>query len=87
MNYACKNYLYIYNITLIEENTLLIEKEKTQHPNIFFVLLALKTFLLIQPKMFFFLFFRIKTVSRIQFLNTHTHISIYIYIYIFFFFF
>ena len=26
MNYAYKNYLYIYNIKLIEENTLLIKK-------------------------------------------------------------
>ena len=26
MNYAYENYLYIYNIKLIEENTLLIKK-------------------------------------------------------------
>ena len=39
MNYAYKNYLYIYNIKLIEKNTLLI---KNNNFNLFFVLFILK---------------------------------------------
>ena len=31
MNYAYKNYLYIYNIKLMEENTLLIKKITFKH--------------------------------------------------------
>ena len=31
MNYAYENYLYIYNIKLIEENTLLIKKKTFKH--------------------------------------------------------
>ena len=51
MNCAYENYLYIYNIKLMEENTLLIKKITFKHV---FVLLILKTFLLTQPNMFFF---------------------------------
>ena len=31
MNYAYENYLYIYNIKLMEENTLLIKKITSKH--------------------------------------------------------
>ena len=48
----------IYNIKLIEENVLLIEKTTFKYV---FILLILKNFLLTQPNMFF-LFFRIKFV-------------------------
>ena len=41
MNYVYENYLYIYNIKLMEENTLLIKKKLS---NIFFVLLILNFF-------------------------------------------
>ena len=58
MNCVYKNYLYIYNIKLIEENVLLIEKTTFKYV---FILLILKNFLLTQPNMFF-LFFRIKIV-------------------------
>ena len=36
MNYAYENYLYIYNIKLIEENTLLIKKKTFKHVFCFF---------------------------------------------------
>ena len=64
MNFAYKNYLYIYNIKLVEENTLLIEK-KNQLSNMFFVLLVLKNFFinLIEHVYFYFYFLRIKTIS------------------------
>ena len=57
-----KNYLYIYNIKLIEENTLLIEK-KTIFKHIF-ILLVLKNFFINSTNMFFLfweqkLFFKI----------------------------
>ena len=41
MNCAYKNYLYIYNIKLIEENVLLIEKTTFKYV---FILLIQKTF-------------------------------------------
>ena len=64
MNFAYKNYLYIYNIKLVEENTLLIEK-KNRLSNMFFVLLVLKNFFinLIEHVYFYFYFLRIKTIS------------------------
>ena len=31
MNYSYENYLYIYNTTLMEENTLLIKKKTFKH--------------------------------------------------------
>ena len=54
MNCAYKNYLYIYNIKLIEENTL-IEK-KNELPNTFFVLLVLKNIFINLTKHVFFFF-------------------------------
>ena len=59
MNYAYKNYLYIYNIKLIEKNTLLIKKK---HSNMFFVLFILKNFFINLTEYVFYLFLRIKTV-------------------------
>ena len=59
MNCAYENYLYIYNIKLMEENTLLIKKITFKHV---FVLLILKTFLLTQPNMFFFFVFKNKKI-------------------------
>ena len=58
MNCAYKNYLYIYNIKLMEENILLIKKNPS---NMFFVLLILKNFFINSIKLFFLeqkLFFR-----------------------------
>ena len=55
MNCAYKNYLYIYNIKLIEENTLLIKKK--QLSNIFFVLFVLKNFFINPTKHDFFFCF------------------------------
>ena len=52
MNCVHKNYLYIYNIKLLEENNLLIEKKKLS--NMFFVLLVLKNFFINSTKYFFF---------------------------------
>ena len=49
-----KNYLYIYNIKLIEENTLLIEK-KTIFKHIF-ILLVLKNFFINSTKQVFVFF-------------------------------
>ena len=65
MNCAYKNYLYIYNIKLIEENTLIEKKNNFQ--TLFFVLLVLKNFFINSTKHVFFL--RTKTFSRIQFSN------------------
>ena len=59
-----KNYLYIYNIKLIEENTLLIEK-KTIFKHIF-ILLVLKNFFINSTKQVF-IFLRTKIVFQIQF--------------------
>ena len=57
MNCAYKNYLYIYNIKLLEENTLLIEKKiKKQLPNMFLVLLVLNNFFINSTKHVFFVF-------------------------------
>ena len=58
MNCAYKNYLYIYNIKLMEENILLIKKKNPS--NMFFVLLILKNFFINSLK----LFFRTKTVFQ-----------------------
>ena len=44
MNYTYKNYLYIYNIMLIKENTSLIEKK----------IIFKKLFLLTQPNIYIF---------------------------------
>ena len=46
MNYAYENYLYIYNIKLMEENTLLIKKITFKH--VFRFTYSKKTFLLTQ---------------------------------------
>ena len=43
MNCAYKNYLYIYNIKLIKENTLLIEK-KTTFKHVFYFTCSKKLF-------------------------------------------
>ena len=56
MNCAYENYLYIYNIKLMEENILLIKKNPS---NMFFVLLILKNFFINSIK---HVFFRKKTV-------------------------
>ena len=37
MNCVYENYLYIYNIKLIEENTLLIKKKTFKHENYFYI--------------------------------------------------
>ena len=58
MNYAYKNYLYIYNIKLIEENTLLVKKTIFKH--IFCFICSKKLFLLTQLN----IFFRTKTVFQ-----------------------
>ena len=50
MNYAYKNYLYIYNIKLIEENTLLVKKTIFKH--IFCFICSKKLFLLTQLNIF-----------------------------------
>ena len=52
MNYAYENYLYIYNIKLMKENTLLIKKITFKH--VFCFIYSKKTFLLTQSNMFFF---------------------------------
>ena len=51
MNYAYENYLYIYNIKLMEENTLLIKKITFKH--VFCFIYCKKNFLLTQPNIFF----------------------------------
>ena len=66
MNCAYENYSYIYNIKLMEENTLLIKKKKLS--NISFVLLILKSFFINSTKHVFFL--EQKLFSKIQFPNT-----------------
>ena len=53
MNYAYKNYLYIYNIKSMKENTLLIKKTTLKHVFRFYFFLKKK--LLTQPNMVFFL--------------------------------
>ena len=53
MNCTYKNYLYIYNIKLIKENTLLIKKTTFKHA--FFVLFVLKNFFINSTKHVFFL--------------------------------
>ena len=58
MNCAYENYLYIYNIKLMEENTLLIKKNNFQTCFLFY--LFLKTFLLTQQN----IFFRTKTIFQ-----------------------
>ena len=57
MNCAYENYLNIYNIKLMEENTLLTKK------NMFFLLLILKNFFINSTK-YVFLFLRTKTVFQ-----------------------
>ena len=54
MNCVYRNYLYIYNIKLIEENTLLIEKKII--PNMSFVLLVYKKKFIYSTKHVFFIF-------------------------------
>ena len=51
MNCTYKNYLYIYNIKLMEENTLLIKKITFKH--VFCFIYCKKNFLLTQPNIFF----------------------------------
>ena len=64
MNYIYKNYLYIYNIKLIEENTLLIKKSFKQ---VFCFTCSKKLF---DVKTWFFLFKKKqKLFSKIQFSN------------------
>ena len=66
MNSAYENYLYIYNIKLMEENILLIKKTITF--KYIFVLLILKIKFINSIKHVFFL--EHKSFSRIQFPNT-----------------
>ena len=58
MNYAYEIYLYIYNIKLMEENTLLIKKN---FQTCFFVLFILKNFFIKSTK---HVFFKTKTIFQ-----------------------
>ena len=62
MNCEYKNYLYIYHIKLMEENTLLIKKNNFQKCFLFY--LFYKTFLSTQQNMlfFFYIFLITKTI-------------------------
>ena len=63
MNCTYEKYLYIYNIKIMEENTLLIKK-KIKH--VFFVFLEQKLFFRIQfPNTFFFFWKYKKLFSKI----------------------
>ena len=55
MNCAYENYLYIYNIKLMEGNTTLLIKKIT-FKHVFYFIYYKKTFLLTQPNKFFFCF-------------------------------
>ena len=39
MNYKYENYLYIYNIKLMKENTLLIKKKTFKHVSVLLILI------------------------------------------------